>query len=84
MTWGSFATDQVRLADLAMRSVPKRFESRVHRDDGIDQLNYIEESLVCAAQANGQTTARSTSAPPAAVLGVRIITKGAHKNTRAA
>ena len=45
-----------------IRSVPKRFESRAHRDDGIDQLNYLEESLVCLAQVNGRTIARSTSA----------------------
>ena len=44
-----------------MRSVPKRFESRVHRDDGIERLGYLEERLVCAAQANGQT---STSTRP--------------------
>jgi hypothetical protein len=42
-------------------------------DDGIEQLNYLEGSLVCVAQANGRTVARSTSAPPAAVLGVRIV-----------
>jgi hypothetical protein len=66
-----------------IRSVPKRFESRAHRDDGIDQLNYLEESLVCLAQVNGPTIARSTSARPQAVLSVRIISNGANR-TRAA
>jgi hypothetical protein len=38
----------------------------------IEQLAYVEEALVAAAIANGEAVERSSKAPPAAVLGVRI------------
>jgi hypothetical protein len=38
----------------------------------IEQLAYVEEVLVAAALAKGQDVQRSTLAPPAAVLGVRV------------
>jgi hypothetical protein len=38
----------------------------------VDALAYVEESLVTAAAAAGETVTRSTDAAPAAVLGVRV------------
>ena len=37
------------------------------------ELSYVEEALVAAAIAAGEPVALSSSAPPAAVLGVRIV-----------
>jgi hypothetical protein len=41
----------------------------------LDELHRVEEVLVVAAIAAGQPVHRSPSAPPAAVLGVRIVDK---------
>jgi hypothetical protein len=41
----------------------------------LDDLHRVEEALVAAAIAAGQPVHRSPSAPPAAVLGVRIEAK---------
>jgi hypothetical protein len=41
----------------------------------LDELHRVEEALVAAALAAGQPVHRSPSAPPAAVLGVRIADK---------
>jgi hypothetical protein len=38
----------------------------------LDELTYVEEALVAAAIAANQPVHRSPSAPPAAVLGVRV------------
>ena len=38
----------------------------------LDELSYVEEALVAVAIAAGQPVHRSPSAPPAAVLGVRV------------
>src|SRR5262245_18736987 len=38
----------------------------------LDELHRVEEALVAAATAAGQPVYRSPSAPPAAVLGVRV------------
>jgi hypothetical protein len=46
------------------------------------ELAYVEEMLVAAALANGEDVQRSALAPPAAVLGVRIVE--AKRATRAA
>jgi hypothetical protein len=37
------------------------------------ELRYVEEALVTAAIAEGQAVVRDTDAPPAAVLGVRVV-----------
>jgi hypothetical protein len=42
----------------------------------IDELSHIEEALVDAAIARGETVHRSPSALPQAVLGVRIAERG--------
>jgi hypothetical protein len=44
-------------------------------DRELDELHRVEEALVAAAIAAGQPVHRSPSAPPAAVLGVRIAEK---------
>jgi hypothetical protein len=49
-------------------------------DHELDELQRVEEVLVAAATAAGQPVQRSQSAPPVAVLGVRI----AEKASRAA
>jgi hypothetical protein len=41
----------------------------------LDELHRVEEALVAAAIATGQPVHRSPSAPPAAVLGVRVADK---------
>jgi hypothetical protein len=41
----------------------------------LDELYRVEEALVAAALAAGSSVHRSPSAPPAAVLGVRIADK---------
>jgi hypothetical protein len=41
----------------------------------LEELHRVEETLVAAAIAAGQSVHRSPSAPPAAVLGVRIEAK---------
>jgi hypothetical protein len=41
----------------------------------LDELRRVEEALVAAAIASGQPVRRSPSAPPAAVLGVRVADK---------
>ena len=41
----------------------------------LDDLDRVEEALVVAAIAAGQPVHRSPSAPPAAVLGVRVADK---------
>jgi hypothetical protein len=41
----------------------------------LDELNRVEEALVAAALATGDSVHRSPSAPPAAVLGVRVAEK---------
>jgi hypothetical protein len=41
----------------------------------LDKLHRVEEMLVAAAIAAGQAVHRSPSAPPAAVLGVRVAEK---------
>jgi hypothetical protein len=41
----------------------------------LDELHRVEEALVTAAIATGQPVHRSPSAPPAAVLGVRVADK---------
>jgi hypothetical protein len=41
----------------------------------LDPLYRVEEALVAAAIAAGEPVHRSPSAPPAAVLGVRIVDK---------
>jgi hypothetical protein len=38
----------------------------------LDELHRVEEALVAAALATGEPVHRSPSAPPAAVLGVRV------------
>jgi hypothetical protein len=42
-------------------------------EDEVEQLSYAEEMLVSAALADGADVQRSPSAPPAAVLQVRIV-----------
>ena len=42
---------------------------------GLDELHRVEEALVAAAIAAGEPVHRSPSAPPAAVLGVRVVDK---------
>jgi hypothetical protein len=39
----------------------------------IEQLAYVEEALVAVAIAEGEDVQRSSSAPPQAVLGVRVV-----------
>jgi hypothetical protein len=39
----------------------------------LDKLHRVEEALIAAAIAAGQSVHRSPSAPPAAVLGIRIV-----------
>ena len=41
----------------------------------LDELHRVEEALVAAALAAGSSVHRSPSAPPAAVLGVKIADK---------
>ena len=41
----------------------------------LDDLHRVEEALVAAALATGSSVHRSPSAPPAAVLGVRVADK---------
>ena len=41
----------------------------------LDELHRVEEALVAAAITAGQPVHRSPSAPPAAVLGVRVADK---------
>ena len=41
----------------------------------LDELHRVEEALIAAAIAAGEPAHRSPSAPPAAVLGVRIADK---------
>jgi hypothetical protein len=41
----------------------------------VEELSYVEEALVSAAIAEGEQVSRSPSAPPAAVLGVRVKTQ---------
>jgi hypothetical protein len=41
----------------------------------LDELHRVEEALVAAAIATGEPVYRSPSAPPAAVLGVRVADK---------
>jgi hypothetical protein len=41
----------------------------------LDQLHRVEEALAAAAIAAGQPVHRSASAPPAAMLGVRVADK---------
>jgi hypothetical protein len=48
----------------------------------IEQLAYIEEALVAAAIAEGEDVQRSSSAPPQAVLQVRVVEEA--KSSRAA
>jgi hypothetical protein len=48
----------------------------------IEQLAYVEEALVAAAIAGGEDVQRSSSAPPQAVLQVRVVE--ATKSSRAA
>jgi hypothetical protein len=48
----------------------------------IEQLAYVEEALIADASANGEPIERAPSAPPQAVLGLRIA--AAPKSTRAA
>jgi hypothetical protein len=48
----------------------------------IEQLAYVEEALVAAAIAEGEDAQRSPSAPPQAVLQVRVVE--ATKSSRAA
>lgn len=45
--------------------------ARLERE--VEQLAYAEEALIAAALANGEDVQRSPSAPPQAVLGVRIV-----------
>jgi hypothetical protein len=44
----------------------------------LDELHRVDEMLVAAAIAAGQPVHRSPSAPPAAVLGVRVADKVSH------
>ena len=44
-------------------------------DRELEELHHIEEALVATAIAAGQPVHRSPSAPPAAVLGVRMADK---------
>jgi hypothetical protein len=39
----------------------------------LEELAYIEEELISAAIANGNDVQRSPSAPPQAVLGVKVV-----------
>jgi hypothetical protein len=41
----------------------------------LDELHRVEEVLVTAANAAGQSVQRSPSAPPAAILGVKVADK---------
>jgi hypothetical protein len=43
----------------------------------VEQLQYCEEALITAAVAAGEAVTRSTDAPPAAVLGVRVKARAA-------
>jgi hypothetical protein len=74
-----------RLSALAMREVerqandPLPVAERPARiaafERELDELHRVEEALVTAAIAGGETVYRSPSAPPAAVLGVQIEAK---------
>jgi hypothetical protein len=39
----------------------------------IEKLGYLEEALIERARANGESIERRTSAPPAAVLQVKVV-----------
>jgi hypothetical protein len=68
-TWRSGA-----YASLSERSAAARIAA-LERE--IDELSHVEEALIEAAIARGETVNRSPSARPQAVLGVRIAERGA-------
>jgi hypothetical protein len=67
-------TEVERMANdpLAVAQRPPRIAA-LERD--LDELHRVEEALVAAAIAVGQPVHRSPSAPPAAVLGVKVADK---------
>jgi hypothetical protein len=67
-------TEVKRMADdpLPVAQRPPRIAA-LERE--LDELYRIEEALVAAAIAAGQSVYRSPPAPPAAVLGVRVADK---------
>jgi hypothetical protein len=79
-----------KLADAAMAEVERMANDPVPRSERpariaalereIEELSYVAEALVEAAIARGEAVHRSASAPPQAVLGVRI----AERSSRAA
>jgi len=60
-----------RMADDPL-PVAKRAPRIAALERELDELHRVEEALVAAAVATGQLVHRSPSAPPAAVLGVRV------------
>ena len=75
-----------KLADAAMAEVERMANDPVPRSERpariaalereIDELSHVEEALIEAAIARGETVHRSASALPQAVLGVRIAERG--------
>jgi hypothetical protein len=52
--------------------VAERMKHIARLEHEIEELSYLEESLVCAAIASGETIERRSAAPPAAVLQLRV------------
>jgi hypothetical protein len=75
-----------KLADAAMAEAERMANDPVPRSERpariaalereIDELSHVEEALIDAAVARGETVHRSPSALPQAVLGVRIAERG--------
>jgi hypothetical protein len=80
----SRAAFAAQASDLQRLSRPERSSRRAALANQIEQLAYLEEALVEQSQAAGAPVERSSSAPPAAVLGVRVIAEEARSGTRAA
>jgi hypothetical protein len=62
-----------RPAHALWRSRPLSRIAALERE--LDELHRVEEALVAAAIATGQSVHRSPSAPPSAVLGVKLADK---------
>jgi hypothetical protein len=62
-----------RMARPAAGGTPRAAHRRLERE--LDELHRVEVTLVAAALATGEPVHRSPSAPPAAVLGVRVADK---------
>jgi hypothetical protein len=58
-----------------MANDPPPVAERAPRIAALDELHRVEEALVAFAIAAGQPVHRSPSAPPAAVLGIRVADK---------